>query len=361
VDNNCDGSIDEGLTWDDDGDGYTASGSCEGSADDCDDTANITHPGADEVCDGADNDCDSDIDEDAIDTVTYYADTDGDGYGDADIAVFECSQPADYVTDATDCDDTLDTTYPGAAELCDGVDNDCDTEIDEEVVYLDWYLDSDSDGFGDPEEFLNDCTQPAGYVLDDADCDDDDQFVNPDMDEFCNGYDDNCDTIIDEDAIDQTIWYADTDGDGFGDITVWFASCDGPEGYVDDDEDCDDADENVYPGAPEECEDTEDLNCDGLLPSADVDGDGVLNCDDCDDEDAEIYPGAYDLPGDGIDADCDGIDPSGDTPDGKQDDAIVAYGGCACQSANPWSLSWLWVFPALLFIRRRDRGLPRHA
>ena len=360
IDNNCNGSVDEGLTSDADGDGYSDIGSCEGSADDCDDSLNTTYPGADELCDGVDNDCDTDIDEDAVDTQTFYEDADGDGYGDADVSVIECNPPADYVTDATDCDDALDTTYPGAVELCDGIDNDCDTEIDNNVTYVDWFMDGDGDGYGDPDELLNDCIQPSGYVLDDADCDDTDDMVNPDMDELCNGYDDNCDTVIDDDAIDQVVWYADTDGDSFGDPTVWFAACDGPDGYVDDDEDCDDTREDIYPGAEEVCEDTEDLNCDGLLPNEDLDEDGFLNCDDCDDENAEIYPGAEDLPGDGIDADCDGVDPSGDDP-GKITEPIVGYGGCGCQSLSPWSLSWLWVFPALLFIRRRESGLDRLA
>ena len=66
----------------------------------------------------------------------------------------------------------------------------------------------------------------------------------------------------------------------------------------------------MHPGAPEVCEDTEDMNRDGILPNVDNDEDGYISCEDCNDEDAEVYPGAFDLPGDGIDADCDGAIPT---------------------------------------------------
>ena len=122
-------------------------------ATDCDDAEGSTHPGADETCDGADDDCDGLIDEDGTDATTWYADTDGDGYGDASVAVASCGQPTGYVADDTDCDDTDATVNPDAAEVCDGLDQDCDGSVDEGATGTDtWYADTDGDGFGDPDE-----------------------------------------------------------------------------------------------------------------------------------------------------------------------------------------------------------------
>ena len=99
------------------------------TAGDCDDDDAMVYPGADEWCNGADDDCDGEVDElGAVDGETWYADTDGDGYGSPDEAVDSCSGLAGYVDNDGDCDDTDDTTYPGAIEGCDGVDKDCDGE-----------------------------------------------------------------------------------------------------------------------------------------------------------------------------------------------------------------------------------------
>ena len=108
---------------DNDGDGYSQ---CNV---DCDDTDPTVYPDADELCDGLDNDCDGDVDEDLA--ITLYVDGDGDGYGDASMPVVGCDDVGDLVVDSTDCDDTDATVYPDAEELCDDLDNDCDTEIDE--------------------------------------------------------------------------------------------------------------------------------------------------------------------------------------------------------------------------------------
>ena len=107
---------------DSDGDGFSE---CEG---DCDDFNSAINPGATEVCDGIDNNCDGTIDEGV--TTAFYADADGDGFGDASDTVEDCTAPTGYVTDNTDCDDTNATIYPGAPELCDGLDNDCDGDCE---------------------------------------------------------------------------------------------------------------------------------------------------------------------------------------------------------------------------------------
>jgi len=107
---------------DDDGDGW-----CD---DDCDDTDPDAHPGAVEDCDGADDDCDGDIDEDA--GGTYYADDDGDGYGDAADAARACDAPgAGWADNGADCDDTREGVHPGADEAANGRDDDCDGDVDE--------------------------------------------------------------------------------------------------------------------------------------------------------------------------------------------------------------------------------------
>jgi len=102
-----------------------------GNVCDCAPNNNAIYPGAPETCDGLDNDCDNQIDENG--NITYYADTDNDTYGDANNTVTGCSAPAGYVTNDDDCDDSNATIYPGAPELCDGLDNNCNNQTDEGV------------------------------------------------------------------------------------------------------------------------------------------------------------------------------------------------------------------------------------
>ncbi len=247
---------------------------------DCDDSDASVHPGATEVCDGVDNDCDGAVDESGSSGAsTWYLDADGDGYGDASSSTTACSQPTGYVADGTDCDDTDSTVYPGATELCDGLDNDCDGTVDEAAGST-WYLDADGDGYGDASSSTTACSAPTGYVADDTDCDDTDAAVYPGAAEYCNGYDDDCDGAVDESsAVDATEWFADADGDGYGDATSSTWACSAPTGYVADDTDCDDGDANTYPGATEIC-DGYDNDCDGILPADeyDTDGDGTIDC-----------------------------------------------------------------------------------
>jgi hypothetical protein len=309
------------------------------NADDCDDSAAGTYPGADEWCDGVDTDCDGTLDEDdALDAATWYADTDGDGYGDAASTDVECSQPSGFVADDTDCDDSAAGTYPGADEWCDGVDTDCDGILDEDDA-LDaatWYADTDGDGYGDASSTDIECSQPSGFVADDTDCDDSAAGTYPGADEWCDGVDTDCDGTLDEDdALDAATWWLDADADGYGDASTTDIDCSEPSGFTDNDDDCDDGAATVYPGAPEVPYDGIDQDCDGD-DVCDVDGDGFdsVDCpdgDDCDDGDADINPDAAETWYDGVDADCD--DASDYDADGDGFDSL-SYGGEDCDDAD---------------------------
>ena len=244
---------------------------------DCNDSDAAVNPGATEVCNGVDDNCDGNIDE-GVQT-TFYADADGDGYGDASSSLSACSAPEGYVTDNTDCNDGDAAVNPGATEVCNGIDDNCDGNIDEDLTFDTWYADADGDGYGDAVMSATTCDgAPEGYVADNTDCNDGDAAVNPGATEVCNGIDDNCDGNTDEGV--ETTFYADADGDGYGDAGSTTSACSAPEGYVADNTDCNDADAAVNPGATEVCNGVDD-NCDGNIDEgvettfyADADGDG---------------------------------------------------------------------------------------
>ena len=127
-----------------------------------------------------------------------------------------------------------------------------------------WYRDVDGDGHGDAAGPFEACEAPAGHVADNDDCDDQDASVSPAAAEVCNGLDDNCDGTVDE-GVDggDAVWFADTDGDGFGDPADRTTGCTAPEGYVDNELDCDDADPTVSPDGLDEPRDGMDGDCDG--------------------------------------------------------------------------------------------------
>ena len=257
ADYNCDGSV---AYADADADGYAA---CE----ECDDGDAAVSPGAVEVCNGTDDDCDGTVDEaDAADASTWYADTDADGYGDAASTSVACDAPAGSVPDATDCDDGDAAINPGALERCNGVDDDCDTEVDEDsAIDADtWYGDGDGDGYGDAAVGTTACDAPSGYVADATDCDDARRLTHPGATEYCNTTDDDCDGVVDDGAADALTWWADGDADGYGDASTSTVDCSAPLGYVRDDDDCDDTDGAVNPAATEVCNRVDD-DCDGTV------------------------------------------------------------------------------------------------
>lgn len=227
-------------------------------------------------------------------------DSDGDGYGDA--------APAIEAENGSDCNDEDARVYPGnnfeAGILC--------------------IFDQDNDGFGD--------TNPPLPYSQGTDCDDSEPQSNPWGLEICDEQDNNCNDEIDENgAYGAPIWYVDIDLDGFGnDNVVSISQCGNvaPEGYSAIGLDCDDSNNNVFPGNQEQCDEI-DNNCnqqvdEGVLQTfySDLDGDSygspvnsVLGCyapsgftdntDDCDDGDNMQHPGANEYCN-GEDDNCDG-------------------------------------------------------
>ena len=375
IDQNCDGSDDDA---DADGDGYMACG------DDCNDSEAAAHPGAPELCDGIDNDCDGAADFVDPDTGLGEEDPDGDGWpscndcnpanssvhpeavevcngfdDDCDgfsIAGGELDLDSDgWRPCENDCDDHDATVHPWQAEVCgDGIDNDCNGAIDDDV-------DVDNDGF----------TTCGG------DCRDDQPTVHPDGIEVCNGQDDDCNGLADDGL--------DIDGDGY-------SVCD-----------CDDTHDAVHPGAAEFCGDLLDNDCDPFTDEendVDPDGDGYFlctepadcwegnalihptasevcdgvdnNCDgvtdefydndndewlvcqfDCDDVAELVHPAAPEICHNGIDEDCDG-DPDETCPDPVR---VMVPPGHACRGCGGDGTDAALLFPLLLFgLRRRVRS-----
>ena len=389
-DNNCDGGVDEGvqdLFYPDlDGDGFgTGDGSpgCEPSekettqGGDCDDTDTGSFPGAVEYCDGIDNNCDGEVDEDsAADASLWYLDGDGDGFGVDEGSAEACVAPDGFVAEQGDCNDSdpaynpgasenncadsndyncdgsvayedkdgdgypacqecndgsMDT-YPGAAEICDGQDNNCDGNIDEGTLTT-YYQDADGDNFGTGDQTIDACEAPSGFASNADDCNDTSNAAFPGATERCDGLDNNCDGEVDEDgAADVTTWYQDEDGDHYGNSAVSEIDCDAPTGYVNVAGDCNDVDASYYPAAPEACTDTQDYNCDGSVSYADKDNDSVPACQDCDDNNATAYPGGTEVC-DGVDNDCDGNRDEGVTTNYYADGDGDGYGAGTATAA----------------------------
>ncbi|MCB9682070.1 MAG: putative metal-binding motif-containing protein [Alphaproteobacteria bacterium] len=327
--------------------------------------ANQIYPGALELCDGFDNDCNGIVDDRKR---TWYTDLDFDGYGDSSIPAVEvCPEQAlpplpngIYVTLSGDCDDSNALVNPGRTEYCDDIDNNCNGQVDENIIVRAHYVDADLDGFGnpDPRFVINVACPPEGFSPFSDDCNDADPNIHPlitverrthlplaiaplerneadrNPDYVADGIDQDCDLV--------DLCYADLDRDGFGASTPAGAE----PTYVEDndrncrnlssftaanDGDCDDGDPNSFPGGTEVPGDSLDQNCDGHDDCyEDLDGDGYgslivvadddIDCNndssatssrplDCDDNPAtgfELNPGAVEVC-DGFDNNCDGV------------------------------------------------------
>lgn len=213
LDDNCNGIIDEDFLhityyadFDEDGFGdiLNDTSSCFEIGGfildntDCNDSDSLINPSAIEICNTLDDNCNLLIDED-LPLNIYYADSDSDNFGDADNLINSCldSIPG-YISDSTDCDDSNPLIYPGAEEICNYLDDDCDGVIDDNLSYLHSFEDADADNFGNIEMDSLACDIPDGYVIDDTDCDDTNPSIYPGAPEILNGLDDNCDGFIDE-------------------------------------------------------------------------------------------------------------------------------------------------------------------
>lgn len=242
---------------------------------DCNDANAVIRPGAPEVCNGVDDDCDGLLDDGVTDTV--YLDIDDDGYGDGEVSAQACTVPLGYSGVDGDCDDGDAEIYPGAAEACDQVDQDCDGQVDEG-------FDVDGDGF----------TACGG------DCNDGAASTYPGAVEVCDRVDQDCNGVNDDP------WNYDKD-------PAPNCGSSNPYRVL---PDCDDNDPARYPGAIERC-DGGDQDCDevGQTTAMDYDNDGFQNCagaagtkpTDCFDRRFDFYPGGSETNDDDIDANCNGF------------------------------------------------------
>ncbi|MBC8413332.1 hypothetical protein H8E50_06650, partial [bacterium] len=293
-----------------DGDGYSVEGGSCGAVD-CDDSNADIFPGNTEVCDGLDNDCDAQVDEGAAWSDLGTSCSAGTGACEAN-GVRICD--ANNSAGATVC-----SVLPGPPEIeiCDGIDNDCDAQIDEGAA---WAGKGDACSVGAGE-----CSRD-GVLICNADptlpviC-----SVSPGspVAEVCDGLDNDCDGIADDGLS------VDADSDGYTSP----GSCLGTT------DDCDDSNADIFPGAPEICTDQADNDCDGLTDGqdgecfsisyyCDNDNDGYISLNlsgscpvegcipagcssvpgsDCDDSTSETNPGAPELCLNPLDNDCDGI------------------------------------------------------
>ena len=349
-----------------DGDGYPV-------LFDCDDRDADTYVYADERADGYDNDCDGIVDEDIpVDTgdtdVVDTGDTDVVDTGDTD-DTDDTDTPTggdldgDLYLASVDCDEHNRATYPGAREIVDGADNDCDGAVDEGTPAADDDLDGYSEVRGDCDDTRsdrypgaedtgqdgvdNDCDgapddatgadrDSDGFTDTGGDCDDTNAATNPDAVDTLDGVDSDCDGTTDQEAL-----AVDADGDG---QTIGQG-------------DCDDGNPATYTGAVDTPDDFIDQDCSGTDNyDADRDGDPspASGGTDCDDTRSTVYPGAAELCGDNADNDCDG---SFEEDCEAEDVGLPADTTCGCGTSSPGgSVAIALAALVTLGVRRRRDG-----
>jgi cysteine-rich repeat protein len=333
-DNDCDPATPDGFSeqwYGDSCDGFLDADFCKEGGYICENAMQVcvdTSGESVEVCDGQDNDCDGLTDESgAIGESTWYADGDADSYGNINKSIQACNQPESYVSDSTDCNDANTAIHPGATEVCDEVDNNCNGSVDEGVKTT-YYADNDIDKYGDPLSSKEYCpaSVPADFVTDNTDCNDKNATIHPKAAEFP---DDDIDQ--DCDGFDAVTCYVDNDKDGFGSKTTIISSdgkCLTSRSESDNDHDCNDSDSVINPNGVEVCNGADD-DCDGSTDEgvlntyyADSDSDTygnfaattqaciapagyVSNGIDCNDTNPAVHPRATEVVGDGVDQNCD--------------------------------------------------------
>ena len=236
-----------------------------------------------ELCNNIDDDCDGQTDEgDAVGCVVYYADNDGDSYGQG-IGQCMCGNPGPgYASVGGDCDDLNFSIHPFAKEICDNVDNDCNAQVDEAgasgcTVY---YKDLDGDKFGDDTNSACLCKSKKGaeWMEMPGDCDDSDDKIHPGAEEICNQKDDNCNGKTDEEGAGGCmLYYVDLDKDTYGPSATGKCLCASTKIYpASEPGDCDDNEPKVHPNANEICNNVDD-DCNGLTDDGDS---AVASCPD---------------------------------------------------------------------------------
>jgi hypothetical protein len=228
---------------------------------------------ATETCgDKVDNNCDGQTDETGAGGCTsWYPDNDGDGYGVGASTASNClcNDPGPgYSKYGNDCDDLATQFHPGALEICNNVDDNCNGETDEagSKGCTTLYHDLDGDGFGSEMDSSCLCKSKisAPWILQDGDCDDANAQLNPNASEICDGLDNNCNGKTDEQgAIGCKLYYLDADSDGFGVTSSGLCLCGASKNNAATQSgDCDDGNSSVNPVFSEIC-DSLDNDCNG--------------------------------------------------------------------------------------------------
>lgn len=344
LDEECDG---DAMESDDDG-GLATCVLCKLCMDD-DCLGNQSCPdgtvGRQEICNNLDDDCDKKIDE-GIEDKALYVDVDGDGFGDDRQRIEGCELKEGLATRGGDCDDASNTTFPGAGEMCNGVDDDCNDTVDDGCPCVpgnELSCGATRDGM----LLTTEPCRPGRQACTGGEYGDCEGAVGP-KEETCDGTDEDCDGVVDN-GVRVKCW-PDEDGDGYAAAGATLnARCEclaneTQREPVGDEIDCDDNEETVSPGDAELCNARDD-DCDGQQDEGalvtyyeDQDGDGfgkdstgVGRCDkpttgvwvtkggDCNDANDQIKPGQMESCNN-TDSDCDGITDN------------VAGGTCACQA-----------------------------